>query len=745
MNARSDPTRFDASRRDFLRASATLGAGLVIAFVVPGAMRRAWAQQGAGAAKPLPAPNAFLHVGTDDAVTVQLAHSEMGQGIWTVLPMLVAEELGCDWTRIRAQHAPAAPVYAHTVFGLQMTGGSTTTWSEFDRYRQVGALARTLLVQAAAQRWGVKLSACTVENGVVRAGTRSARFGELAEAAAKLPTPSTVALKPRKDWKLLGKATRRIDTPEKITGRARFGIDALPEGVLVALVARSPTFGGTVKSYDDKAARAVPGVRDVVQVPSGIAVLGDHFWAAKQGRDALKIEWDAGKNGDIDSDALMAHYRELAQQPGTPVTAAGDAAGALATATQRVVAQYELPYLAHATMEPMNCTVRLADDRCDIWVGTQAQGLDQPNAARAAGLAPEQVFIHTLFLGGGFGRRANPHSDFVVEAVHVAKAAKQPVKVVWTREDDMRGGWYRPMFLHRFEAALDAEGTPTAWRNVIVGQSILAGTPFAASVKNGVDNASVEGAGDSPYLKAIASHAVELHSPEVGVPVQWWRSVGHTHTAFAVESFVDELAHAAGWDPLAYRRKLLADAGATRRLGVLNKAAAAFGWDRPLPEGRGKGIAVHESFGSFVAQAVEASVVDGKPRVHRVVCAVDCGTALNPETVRAQMEGGIVFGLSAALYGAIALKDGKVQQGNFDTYPVLRIDAMPKIEVHIVDSGEKLGGIGEPGTPPIAPALCNALFAATGKRVRALPIDLAKAEAPAPLTPPAPAASAGAA
>jgi isoquinoline 1-oxidoreductase subunit beta len=490
-------------------------------------------------------------------------------------------------------------------------------------------------------------------------------------------------------------------------------------GMLIAVVARPPVFGATVRSVDTTSAKAVPGVKQVVQVPSGVAVVGNSFWSAKKGRDALVVEWVEGPGAAIDTDALAAEYDRLARTPGTPVLRRGDADAALGSAARRVTARYDMPYLAHAPMEPLNCLVSLGRDRCEIWTGTQLQTVDQANAAMAAGLKPEQVEIHTMFLGGGFGRRAVPSSDFIVEAVHVAKAAGAPVKTIWTREDDIHGGYYRPMWHSSMSAGLDASGKPEAWKHTIVGQSIIEGTPFASvMIKNGVDETSVEGASDLPYQ--VPTAAVDLHSPRSPVPVLWWRSVGHTHTGFVVESFIDELAHATGRDPYAYRRELLA--GKARYLGVLDLAAQKAGWGTPLPEGRARGIAVHASFGSWCAQVAEVSIKDKAIRVHRVVCAVDCGRAINPETIRAQMEGGIVFGLSAALYGQITMKQGRVQQNNFHDYPVLRMSSMPAVEVYIVASDAAPSGIGEPGTPLMAAALGNALFALTGRRVRSLPL-----------------------
>jgi isoquinoline 1-oxidoreductase beta subunit len=711
----------DASRRKFLTTSAIATGALVIGFTVPGANRFA---QAAEAAAPF-APNAFLRIAADDSITVILAHSEMGQGIWTALPMLIAEELDADWSRIKVEHAPADQAYAHPMFGMMATGGSTSTAVEFERYRQAGAAARAMLRQAAATRFGVGIDAVTIENGVARGGGKEARFGELVEAAAKLKVPDAkqLKLKDAADWKVIGKPTRRLDTPEKITGRAQFGMDVQFDGLLTAVVARAPVFGGTVKSLDDTAAKAVAGVRHVVQVPSGVAVVADHFWAAKLGRDALKIEWDLGEGASLDSAAMLAEYRRLATTDGPVAATAGDVGAALGRAAKTVEAEYLVPYLAHAPMEPLNCTVKLDADGCEIWTGTQFQQMEQMSAAKIAGLDPSKVKVHTTFLGGGFGRRATPSSDWVSEAVHVAKAAGAPVKTVWTREDDVRGGYYRPMYLQQLRVGLDADGTPVAWQQALVGQSIMTGTPMEAMmVKDGVDHTSVEGASDSPYVKAVADHRVVLHTPRSPVPVLWWRSVGHSYNAFVMEGFIDELAAAAGEDPVAYRRRLLQKH--PRHLATLDLATQKAGWGETPAAGRARGVAVHESFGSVVAQVAEVSVENGAIRVHRVVCAVDCGIAVNPMTIAAQLESGIAFGLGAALYSELAFKDGRVQQSNFHDYRVLRMNEMPQVDVHIVPSTAPPSGVGEPGTPPIAPAVANAVFALTGQRLRALPLRL---------------------
>jgi isoquinoline 1-oxidoreductase subunit beta len=708
------------SRRDFLGSSMLSGAGLLIAFHLPGKARAA----APAAPKPaLPQPNAFVRIAPDDSVTVLLAHSEMGQGIWTTLAMLVAEELECDWSRIRVEHAPAAPPYKHTVYPVQMTGGSTTTWSEFDRYRTVGAMAREMLVRAAATQWKTQPARLRCEKGHVVYGKKTLSYGQLALAAEALEPPTSVKLKPRKEWTVIGKPTRRLDTPEKITGKAQFGMDVQFPGLRTALVARPPTFGGKVRSFDAAKALAVPGVEQVVQVPSGVAVVASNFWSANLGREALEVAWDDGPSAGFDSGQQLASYRALARTKGTTALEKGDAGAALSSAATQVTAEYDVPYLAHAPMEPLNCAVRLQGGACEIWTGTQFQTIEQAAAAEIAGVPPEKVTIHTLFLGGGFGRRANPRADFVGEAVAVAKASGVPVKVVWTREDDIRGGFYRPVFVHRIEAGLDPGGKPVAWRHTIVGQSILAGTPFAGMVKNGIDDASVEGVVDSAYLDAVPARLISLHSPELPIPVLWWRSVGNTHTAFAMECMIDELARTAGREPLAYRSALLASK--PRHLAALKLAAEKAGWSKPPRAGRARGIAVHESFKSIIAEVAEVSVEDKEIRVHEVTCAVDCGTAVNPLGIEAQVQGAVAFGLSAALHSELTLKDGRVQQSNFHDYRVLRLNEMPRVSVHIVDSGADMGGIGEPATAPIAAAVANAVFALTGQRLRSLPLRLA--------------------
>lgn len=710
MNAPQNP-----HRRRFLKLSALAGGGLLLGFHLPGRFARA------GEAAEAFTPNAFLRITADDVITVIVNKSEMGQGVYTALPMLVAEELEADWATLRVEAAAVDPAYNHTEWGMQVTGGSTSVRSSWEQLRTAGAAARELLLQAAAQTWGVAAAECRAENGQVLhpASGRSLRYGALAATAASLPVPDQVRLKEPAEFKLLGKSMPRLDSRDKITGRAQFGIDVVRPGMLTAVIARPPVFGATVKGFDPAPALAAKGVRQVVQVDAGVAVVADGFWAARQGREALQVDWDEGPLAALDSDAQGREYARLAEGPAAVARDEGDVEAALASAERVLEAVYEVPYLAHAPMEPLNCVADVRADGCDIWTGTQFQTMERDVAARVTGLPPERVRIHTTLLGGGFGRRAVGDAHFVKEAVQISQAAGAPVKVIWTREDDIKGGYYRPRTYNVLKAGLDGEGRPLAWQHRIVGQSIMVGTPFEAMVQDGLDPSQTEGAADSPY--AIPNQRVDYVMAPAGVPVLWWRAVGHSFTGFVKECFIDELAHAAGRDPFDYRRELLA--GHPRELGVLERAAEAAGWGSPLPAGRFRGIAVHESFGSHVAQVAEISVAgDGRVRVHRVVCAIDCGMIVNPDTIAAQMESGIVYGLSAVLHGAITFKDGRVRQSNFHDYPVLRIPDMPRVEVHIIDSREAPGGVGEPGTPPIAPAVLNAVFAATGRRVRRLPL-----------------------
>jgi isoquinoline 1-oxidoreductase beta subunit len=720
------------SRRNLLKAGAA--GALLVGFQFSVARGRAYAAQAAATASSVSA-NAFVRIGADDSVTVLAKHLEMGQGVYTGLATILAEELDADWETVRVEAAPAnVKLYNNLAFGpMQGTGGSTAIANSWMQLRQAGATARALLVSAAANDWGVPASEISVKAGVVRhAGSgRSARFGELVATASKLETPTEVKLKDPKDFSLIGKQyLPRKDSMDKTNGRAMFTQDVNLPGMLTAVVARAPRFGARLRTVDDAAARKVKGVVDVVIIPAGVAVLAKGFWAAKKGRDALKLDWDDSEAMDQGSAELVSEYRALLDQPGVVASTTGDADAALKDATRVIKTDYYFPYLAHAAMEPLNCVIRLDKDGAEFWNGEQMHTVDQGAVAAVLGLTSDKVRINTLYAGGSFGRRANPVADFVVECASIVKAiaGRAPVKTVWTREDDMRRGYYRPLFLHRIEAGLNAQGQLVAWKQRIVGQSIAAGTPFEGFiVKNGVDGTSVEGAANQPYQ--VANQFVDLHSPRKKVPVLWWRSVGHTHTGFAVETMIDQLAVAAGKDPVAYRMGLLAKH--PRHAGVLQLAAEKAGWNKPLVPGkagekRGRGVAVVESFHSFAAEVAEVTVrEDGSFKVDRVVCAIDCGIAINPDVIRAQMEGGISFALSAAMYGLITLKAGAVEQSNFHDYPTLRIDEMPQVEVHIVPSGEAPTGVGEPGVPPLAPAVANAIAAATGKRLNDLPLRLA--------------------
>jgi len=727
------PIKLD--RRAFLRATGLTGGGLMLAIGLPGAsLRRTHAQQ--PGEKFVYPPAAFIRIAPDDTVTALINKLEFGQGVFTSMAMLIAEELDCDWNKVRAEHAPAAQIYAHPGFGIQMTGGSQSINSSWQQYRQIGATARLMLLQAATQRWGAPIEKLDTKDSVVLelgGQKRRASYGSLAEAAMKLPVPARVGIKadPR-DFRLIGKPTRRIDSREKVNGSAKFGIDQSLPNMRVALVARPPVFGGKVAKFNADKARAIKGIEAVVQVPvdrggAGVAVIANGYWPAKQGRDALEIEWTLPA-GPTSADQL-AQYRQLAQQPGLPARVEGDA-DAMKSAARTITTEFEFPYLAHAPMEPLNSVIDLKADKMTVWCGSQFQTIDQMLTAQAAGLKPEQVELVTMLAGGGFGRRANPTSDYLVEAVQVAKAMKTagidaPVKVIWSREDDIKGGYYRPAHVHRVVVGTDAKGMPSAWQHTIVGQSILKGTAFEKFlVKDGVDSVTTEGVVDTPYR--LPSFHVSVHHPDVNVPVLWWRSVGNTHTAYVMETLIDELAVTAKQDPIAYRLALL-DAKHARHRAVLNLVRDKSGWGKPPAKGRARGVAIHESFGSVVAHVVEVSVDKNEIHVHRVTSAIDCGTAVNPLGVEAQVQSAMVYGLTAALYGKVTLKNGQVEQGNFHDYPMLRINEMPEIAVHIVPSSAAPTGVGEPGTPPIAPAVANALFALTGKRLRKLPFDLASA------------------
>ncbi len=701
-------------RRAFLQVTGTIGAGLVIGFRIPD-------RHGV---VPF-APNAWLQVDTDGAVTVTIDKSEMGEGNHTALAMIAAEELDADWSKVKLGPMPVNPA----AWSRRMsTGGSTSVHTSWDVLRKAGATARAMLVSAAAQTWGVDAAACSTRSGAVTHANHRLTYGALAQKAATIPVPENPPLKDPKDFRLLGTRVPRLDTPSKVNGSAQFGIDVRVPGMLIASIERAPVFGGKVKSFDATAAKAVPGVRHVVQLEgapwkgtngawavgteSGVAVVADTYWQAVQGRQALRIVWEDGPNATLDN--IPAKLAALAGPTGVQARNDGDATAVLTSAAKWLEAAYEVPFLHHATMEPMNCTAHVRAGACDVWAPTQNQTRAQEVAAEAAGLTKEAVKIHTTLLGGGFGRRLE--SDFVAEAVQISKTVHAPVKVIWSREDDTKHGFYRPATYNRLTAGLDAQNKPVAWMHHIVAPPIL--VKFGP-LQNGLDRTLIDGASDLPY--AIPNVFVDQVAADLPVPLGFWRSVGASQNAFVVECFMDELAAAARRDPYEFRRELLQ--AKPRHLRVLELAATKAGWGAPLPPGRGRGIAISEWEPTTCAEVAEVSVAaDGTVRVHRVVCAVDCGPVVNPDTIEAQMQGGVVFGLSAALYGEITIDKGRVQQGNFNDYPMLRIPEMPVVEVHIVPSTDALGGIGEPSVPPIAPAVCNAIFAATGKRIRRLPI-----------------------
>jgi isoquinoline 1-oxidoreductase beta subunit len=695
------------SRRDFVKSSVVMGGGLVIGFVLPGAARFA-----EGATPPFQ-PNAYIRVTPDNVVTVIVGQSEMGQGVLTAIPMLVAEELEADWSKIRIEQAPADPAFVNPIFKNQATGGSTSVRGQWEPMRKAGATAREMLIAAAADTWKVDRSTCRAESGkVIHASGKKLTYGQLANKAANLPVPAAVALKDPKDFTLLGKGAKRLDSPGKVNGTAQFGMDVHLPGMLTAVIAHSPVAGGKVASFNADKTKAMRGVKHVVQIGSGVAVVADGYWAAKQGRDALEIQWDEGANAGLSSDAIRKAMSELADKSGVVARKDGDVS--TATAAKTIEAEYEAPYLAHACMEPMNCTAWVKPDGVEIWAGTQAQGNNQKVLSKVIGVQPEQIKVNTMLLGGGFGRRLA--QDFTVDAALISKAVGGPVKLTYSREDDMKGHFYRPASHVKFTAGLDDAGNPV-WYSARVSCSSIAAAA-GLPLTNDLDTDAVYGLDEWPY--DCPNVQVEWSRYEPGIGVWWLRSTGQSQNLFFSESFIDEMAVAAGKDPFEYRRGLLTQR--PRHRAALELAASKAGWGSPLPAGRARGIAAFESHKSMVAQVAEVSLVDGKVKVHRVVCAVDCGMTVNPNIVRRQMESAIIFGLSAALYGKITIKDGRVQQSNFHDYPVVRMNETPQVEVHIVPSGEKPSGVGEPGTPPIAPAVCNALFALTGKRIRSLPI-----------------------
>ncbi|MRV72781.1 molybdopterin-dependent oxidoreductase [Duganella sp. FT92W] len=714
------------SRRGFLKAGTVAGSGLILGFVIPDASRLAEA----GDAATPPAPNAFLRIAPDGAVTVMVNRLEFGQGVQTALPMLIAEELDADWKQVRGELAPADGAYKDPRFGIQMTGGSISVAHSFTHYRETGARARAMLVAAAAQRWQVSPEQCRTARGVVFGpGGRQASYGALADAAMRQPVPATVRLKDAWAFHYIGKPAGRLDARAKSNGAQQFGIDFTLPGAKVAVVARPPVFGARAASVDASKAKAVKGVIDVIEVATccggrGMAVIADGYWPATQGRNALVIDWDTSAVEKVSSVQQMDAYHALANSQGTSAMAAD--VGKLAAAPRKISAVYEFPYLAHAPLEPLNCLVDLKPDHCTVWAGSQFQTFDHAAIVATTGLKPEQVVLNTMTSGGSFGRRGVPTSDELIEAVNIAKAFwRGPLKVMWSREDDIQGGYYRPSHVHKVDIGLDERGGVLAWNHVIVGQSISAGTPFEpALVKNGVDATTIEGVGETYALPVNLS----VHHVKANVPVLWWRAAASSHTAFVMETLLDEAAHAAGIDPVIYRRKLL-DGKRPRHLAALDLAVARSGYGKKkLPKGHGWGVALHGVSGSVVAYVVEASLRDGVPRLHKVTAGVHCGIAVNPLTIEAQVQGAVLMAVGTTLPGsAITLKDGVVEQRNFDGYAVARMPDMPLVEVCIVPSNDPPAGVGEAGLPPLAPAFANAIFGLTGKRLRKLPFDFGPA------------------
>jgi isoquinoline 1-oxidoreductase beta subunit len=707
------------SRRGFLQAGAAAGGGLMLSLRLPLAGREAAAAE-TGAF----APNAFVRIGRDGGVTLTMPYVEMGQGTYTSVSMLIAEELEVDLAQVRVEHAPADPKrYGNPLLGgIQATGNSSAMRAAWQPLRQAGATARTMLVAAAAKRWNVDPAACQAQRGaVVHAPTqRSLGYGELASEVASMPVPDKVALKAPEQFRLIGTPAKRIDSPSKVNGTAMYGIDARPPGVKIATLAQSPVFGGRLKRVDDSSAKAVRGVRQIVRLDDAVAVVADHMGAAKKGLAALKIEWDDGPHAKLSTADIVRELEQATRAPGVVAQTVGDAAAALAAAATKVEATYEVPFLAHATMEPMNCTVHVRPDGCDVWVGTQAMARAQAAAAKVTGLPLDKVVVHNHLIGGGFGRRLD--TDGVERAVEIARQVDGPVKVVWTREEDIQHDMYRPYWVDRLSAGLDAKGTPVAWLNRFAGSSVSARW-VPPAFKDGLDGDSTEGAIDLTY--AFPNFHVEYRRVEPpGIPTAFWRSVGPSHNVFVTESFIDELAVAAKQDSVAFRLALLDKA--PRAKAVLELAAAKAGWGQPLPARVGRGVALQFVFATYMAAVAEVEVpASGEVRVRRLVCALDCGTVVNPDTVQAQVQGALLFGVTAALYGQITLKNGRVEQANFDSYQPLRMSEAPAIEVHVVASREPPGGMGECGTSVVSAAMTNAIFAATGTRLRKLPVDAA--------------------
>jgi isoquinoline 1-oxidoreductase beta subunit len=736
----------NVDRRDFLKASVVAGGAMVVAFHTPLKSGRAMAAAAPVAVDGKYPANAFVRIDPDNTITVQINKLEMGQGVNTSMAQLIAEELDADWNLVKSESAPVNAVFNHTAFGTQMTGGSSALISSYDQHRTIGATMRAMLVQAAADQWKVPVDSLKTEKSfVIHSEKGKLYYGSLAAAAAKIQ-PKSVTLKDPKNFQIIGRSMKRVDAVEKSNGTAKFGIDVRLPGMLYAMVVRPPVFGAKLKSYKDAEAKKISGVVDVIRLPNSVAVLAKNSYAASMGQAAIQAEWDLAGNDKLSSESILQSYREIAKKKGAVAKDEGNTVNVFATAGRQLEAEFHFPYLAHACMEPMNCTIHFDGEKAEIWSGHQMPTVDRDTAAailfpgvigstaKAFGVAPttvgamkgfmgfgdERVKVHTTYAGGSFGRRANKNCDYVVEAAQLAKIVKKPLKIFWSREDDTKGGYYRPFTYHRARIALDDKGMPQAWDHSIVGQSVVGDSFFESMmVKNGVDPTVVEGVADTHY--AVPNKHIEVHLPKQPIPVLWWRAVGHTHTAYVMETLVDEIAAQAKKDPLQLRKELLAKS--PRHLKVLELLEKKSPWGKKAPAGRAYGLAVHESFQSVVGQVAEVSYQAGKIRVHRVWCAVDCGLVVNPDGAKAQVEGAIVYGLSAALYGKVDIKEGAPQASNFHDYPVMRMDEMPAVEVFFAEGGEKPTGLGEPGVPPIAPAVANALFQLTGKRLRSLPFS----------------------
>lgn len=708
-------------RRQFLKYSAAGAGGLVIGYLMPPGMERAFADAPKTPGPNLnftnnSLPNAFVKIGSDNSVKLIINKLEMGQGVFTSLAQLIAEELECDWKQIQCETAPVNPVYNHVFRPMQLTGGSSSVASSWEQHRMIGAMAREMLISAAAQKWDVPREQCHASNGSVHCKDKSATFGALAEAASSQPAPEKIRLKDPKHFKIIGKSMQRLDVDGKVNGQAIFGLDVKRPDMQYACLARPP-FGAKLKSFNESAAKKIPGVTKVLKLGDIIAVVAQNTWSAKRGRDALEVQWN--QDASQTSSKMMEKFKPLALQSGTPAKTDPQTHGVLKSSHKVETYEYEFPFLAHACMEPLNCTVDFNGQTAEIWSGHQAPTWDRAAAAKVLDIPPEKVSIHATFAGGGFGRRGSKTCDYVIEACQVARALKKPVKVVWTREDDMRGGYYRSLAYHRAQIGYTDKGKVTSWKHSIVVPSIMVGTPLAAMMKDGIDPTSVEGVADSPYT--IPAFSVELHSPESAVPVLWWRSVGHTHTAYVMETLIDEIAAQMKRDPMALRKEWLK--GSPRHMAVLHLLEQKSGWGKKPAKGHAFGLAIHQSFNSVVGHVVDVSLDGSDVRVHKVVSVVDCGTVVNPAGAKAQVASAIAYGLSACLFGEINVESGLSQQSNFHDYQVVRMNQMPAVDVHFVASSAAPTGLGEPGLPPIAPAVANAIFQLTRKRIRKLPFS----------------------